>query len=175
MPPPVSPPLFPEKTTVEVPALNVKLVDDKKLILPPFPVIVTVLEPKFTVLVFEFEEAKEPTIVTLKLPVSKVPFVTAIPAPVAFMVMALPRVQPPPTPLKLITVRPPMVTPLVVTVFPVVVALNVIEEVEDQVPPASKVKEPLTVNDGVVPVANVTVPAETVKSRQVKAPVRVTV
>ena len=41
--------------------------------------------------------------------------------------------------------------------------------------PASKDIDPLIASVGLVPVANVTVPADTVISRQVKAPVIVTV
>jgi hypothetical protein len=68
-----------------------------------------------------------------------------------------------------------MVVPLVVIVFPVVVALNVIAPPELHTVPASKDIEPLIANVGAVPVANVTVPADTVISRQVNAPVQVTV
>ena len=90
-----------------------------------------------------------------------------------FVVNALPSVHPPPTPLK-VTV-PEIVTPLVVTVFPVVVALNSIAAVLLHAVPASKDIDPLIASVGLVPVANVTVPADTVMSRHSKAPVIVTV
>lgn len=85
---------------------------------------------------------------------------------------ALPKVHPP-VPKNVIW--PLMVVPLVVTVLPVVVALNVIATVELHTVPASSDIDPLIASVGVVPVANVTVPADTVMSRQVNAPVIVTV
>ena len=88
-------------------------------------------------------------------------------------VKALPSVQPPPTPLNV--TAPESVTPLVVTVLPVLVDVNVIAPVELHTVPASKDIDPRTSSVGDVPVANVTVPAETVMSRQAKAPVMVTV
>ena len=103
---------------------------------------------------------------------SNEPFVTVI-AFVLDNVNALPNVHPPPTPLN--TIKVLMVTPLVVMVFPVVVALNVMAPVELHTVPATKDIEPLIANVGVVPDANVTVPADTVISRQVNAPVQVTV
>lgn len=104
--------------------------------------------------------------------VLKVPWTTlrlaALPS-----VRALPRVHPPPAPWK---VTPPVsVVPLVVTVLPVVVALNVIVPLALHTVPAAKDMEPLIANVGDVPVANVTVPADTVMSKQVNAPVQVTV
>ncbi len=66
-------------------------------------------------------------------------------------------------------------TPLVVTVLPVVVDENVIGPVELHTVPAINDMEPRTSNVGDVPAANVTVPADTVMSRQAKAPVMVTV
>jgi hypothetical protein len=89
------------------------------------------------------------------------------------VVKALPSVQPPPIPLNATT--PLIVVPFVVTVFPVVVALNVIVPVVGQRVPAISDIDPLIANVGVVPSANVTVPADTVISRQVNAPVQVTV
>lgn len=86
---------------------------------------------------------------------------------------ALPNVQPPPTPLK--SIAPEIVTPLVVTVLPVDVELNVIVPVLLHTVPANSDMEPRMFNVGDVPVANVTVPADTVMSRQAKAPVMVTV
>ena len=101
---------------------------------------------------------------------SKVPVVTLR---VLAVVKALPSVQPPPTPLKIIW--PVIVTPFVVTVLPVPVDVNVIDELELHTVPANSVIDPRTSSVGVVPVANVTVPADTVMSRQAKAPVMVTV
>ena len=90
------------------------------------------------------------------------------------VVKLLPSVHPPPTPLNTIGVFVRF-TPLVVIVFPVVVALNVIVPVELHTVPASKDMEPRTSSVGPVPVAKVTVPADTVISRHAKAPVIVTV
>ena len=89
------------------------------------------------------------------------------------IVNALPKVHAPPAPLKV--TPPPKEVPLVVIVFPVVVALNVIVPVELHTVPASKDMEPRTSSVGDVPVAKVTVPADTVISRHAKAPVIVTV
>ena len=86
---------------------------------------------------------------------------------------ALPSVQPPPTPLKVTDAG--IVTPLVVTVLPVVVELNVTSPVLLHTVPANSDIEPRMFSVGDVPVANVTVPADTVMSRQVKPPVMVTV
>lgn len=88
-------------------------------------------------------------------------------------VSALKSVHPPPAPLKV--TLPFMVTPFVVTVLPVVVDVNVIVPVEFHTVPARRVIDPATLNVGVVPVAKVTVPADTVMSRQARAPVIVTV
>jgi hypothetical protein len=63
----------------------------------------------------------------------------------------------------------------VVTVLPVDVELNVVVPVELHTVPASKDIEPAMLIEGDVPVAKVTVPAETVISRQFSAPVIVTV
>jgi hypothetical protein len=76
---------------------------------------------------------------------------------------ALPSVQPPPAPLK--TTLPERAVPFVVTVLPVVVALNVIAPVALQTVPAISDIDPLIVTPVGVP-AKVTVPADTVKSRQ---------
>ena len=89
------------------------------------------------------------------------------------LVKALPNVQPPPKPLR--STDPDIETPLVVIVLPVVVELNVTLPVELQTVPASKDIEPAMLIEGDVPVAKVTVPAETVMSRHAKAPVIVTV
>ena len=55
------------------------------------------------------------------------------------------------------------------------VELNVIVPVLDQTVPAIKLIPPEMASVGVVPVANVTVPADTVMLKQVSAPVIVTV
>lgn len=89
------------------------------------------------------------------------------------LVSALPNVQPPPTPLKIICGS--KFTPFVVIVLPVVVEEKVIVPVLDHSVPATNVIEPRTFNVGDVPVANVTVPADTVMSRHANAPVIVTV
>ena len=92
-----------------------------------------------------------------------------------FVVNALPKVHPPPAPLK---VRPEELgneTPFVVNVLPVVVEENVIAAFEVHTVPASRDMEPAMFRDGPVPVAKVTVPAETVMSRQFRPPVIVTV
>ena len=65
--------------------------------------------------------------------------------------------------------------PLVVIVFPVVVAFSVMVPVADHTVPETKNKDPLIENVGLVPCASVTVPADTVRSRHVNAPVHVTV
>jgi len=86
------------------------------------PPNVTVEEFKFIVLVFEFDELIcSPDM--LYIPLSKVPLLT-IRVTDAPRLNALPSVQPPPTPLK--STDPVKLTPLVVTVLPVVVALNVV-------------------------------------------------
>jgi hypothetical protein len=96
-----------------------------------------------------------------------------IKAALLVVVNALPSVHPPPIPLNLICAE--NVTPLVVIVRPVVVELNVIVPEELHTVPASSNMEPRISSVGDVPVANVTVPADTVMSRQAKAPVMVTV
>jgi hypothetical protein len=92
---------------------------------------------------------------------------------VGFIVKALPSVHSPPAPLKV--TAPEIVTPLVVTVLPVLVDENVSVPVELHTVPATSDIEPRTSNVGDVPVANVTVPADTVIFRQFSAPVMVTV
>jgi hypothetical protein len=86
-------------------------------------------------------------------------------------VNADPKVQPPPTPSK---ATPAAIdTLLVVIVLPVVVELKVMRPVALQTVPGIIRKLPDTAR---VPVdVNVTVPADTVKLRQVSAPVSVTV
>ena len=88
-------------------------------------------------------------------------------------VKALPRVQPPPAPLKVTDAE--IVTPLVVTVLPVLIEVKVIAPVELHTVAAASDMEPRMFSVGDVPVANVTVPADTVMSRQANAPGMVTV
>ena len=89
------------------------------------------------------------------------------------IVKALPNVHAPPVPLNVMF--PLIVVPLVVTVLPVVVDENVMLPVALHTVPANSDIEPRISSVGDVPVANVTVPADTVMSRQAKAPVMVTV
>jgi hypothetical protein len=89
------------------------------------------------------------------------------------VVNVLPKLQAPPTPSNVI--NPLIVTPLVVTVLPVLVELNVTVPVALHTVPASNVMAPDTARVGVVPVANVTVPALVVILPHVNAPVLVTV
>lgn len=67
-----------------------------------------------------------------------------------------------------------IVVPLVVMVF-ADVAMNDTVPVDDHVVPDTSDIDPLTASVGVVPVANVTVPADAVTSRHASAPVIVTV
>ena len=99
-----------------MPALKVRLVI---VVSPngPLEAKVIVEEPKVTALVFEPVEVKF-DIVILKFPVSKEPLLTVKDTE---EVNALPKVQPPPTPLNTAKILAKE-TPLVVTVFPVVVA-----------------------------------------------------
>jgi len=71
--------------------------------------------------------------------------------------------------------EPFMVTPFVVTVLPAIVDEKFIAPVLDQTVPTASDIDPRILRVGVVPVANVTVPADTVISRHAKAPVIVTV
>ena len=89
------------------------------------------------------------------------------------LVSALLNVQPPPTPLKIICGS--KFTPFVATVFPVDVEEKVIVPVLDQSVPVNSDIDPRIFSVGDVPVANVTVPADTVMSRHANAPVIVTV
>jgi hypothetical protein len=94
--------------------------------------------------------------------------VSALKAP---SVNALPNVQTPPTPLHV--TLPFIVVPFVVKVREDAVAVKLRVPVALQTVPATKDNDPLIIN---VPVlVNVTVPAETVRSRQVNVPVNVTV
>ena len=82
---------------------------------------------------------------------------------------ALPSVHSPPDPLNVI--GPPIETPLVVMVLPLVVALKVILHCEDQIVPAIRVMLPDIVRlGGPISPAKVTVPADTVRSRHDKEP-----
>jgi hypothetical protein len=155
----------------EVPALKDRFVDVKFTGFPP-----VVDEPRFMVellrliaLIDALLELSD-SVVIANPPELNVPLFTAIEL-VNPVVSADPNVHAPPTPLKVS--EPLRVVPLVVTVLPVVVALNVIAPVELHTVPANKDIDPLIV--GVPVLLNVTVPAETVKSRQVSAPVNVTV
>ena len=100
-----------------------------------------------------------------------VPFVNVV-VSVTPVFNALPKLQLPPTPLNVIA--PFIVTPLVVIVL-AVVAVNVIVPVLLQTVPAIVDQLPETVSVGVVPVANVTTPADTVIFAHASAPVIVTV
>jgi hypothetical protein len=64
---------------------------------------------------------------------------------------------------------------LVVIVFPVVVAFIVIAPVADHTVPATKNKDPLIEKEWVPICVMVTVPADTVRSKQAKDPVQNTV
>jgi hypothetical protein len=128
--------------------------------------IVTVLEPKSTDLVEELAEEKLVEVIE-KFPLLKDPSFTLI---ADVEVNALPSVQPPPMPPN---VSPAMLTPLVVIVLPVVVALNVVAKPDVQIVPATNVIEPLIVRGADI-IESVTVLAETVRSRH-RPPVIVTV
>lgn len=88
-------------------------------------------------------------------------------------VNALPSVHAPPTPLSVMSAA--IDVPLVVMVLPVVVALNVIAPVDVHVVPVFKDMLPEIANVGDVPSANVQPVTDVVISKQVKAPVIVTV
>jgi hypothetical protein len=127
------------------------------------------LVPNAILRVLELLEANVP-VVSVNPPRAKAPFVKVV-AAVAPIVNALPRVQPPPTPSNVI--EGVSVTPLVVIVRPVVVeenvtvpvALHTVLDTNDILPATAR-----------VPVeAKVTVPADTVISKQFSAPVMVTV
>jgi len=155
-------------TKVEVPASKVIPVEVKLKAVEMPRVAVMVLEPKLTdrVLVPAEENC---VAVTLYPPVLNPPR-AAVTEEVD--VNALPSVYSPPDPAKFTCGSD---VPLVVTVLPVVVELKVITLVELHTVPASSDMEPRMLSVGDVPVANVTVPADTVMFRQAKAPVMVTV
>jgi hypothetical protein len=141
-----------------------------RLTVPAVVIANTILpEPNAILRVLELLEANVP-VVSVNPPRAKAPFVKVV-AAVAPIVNALPRVQPPPTPLNVI--EGVSVTPLVVIVRPVVVeenvtvpvALHTVLDTNDILPATAR-----------VPVeAKVTVPADTVISKQFSAPVMVTV
>ena len=108
----------------------------------------------------------------MKLLVLNVPLVIVVDLP-ELVERLDPSAQAPPTPLN--SMDPDRVTVLVVMVCPVVVELNVILPVDDHVVAAIKVIDPAMFKVGVVPVAKVTVPAETLMFKQASAPVIVTV
>ena len=155
-------------TKVEVPALKVMPVEVKLKAFEIPWVEVMVLEPKLTdrVLVPAEENC---VAVTLYPPVINPPAATVT---AEVDVSALPSVYSPPDPEKFICGSD---VPFVVTVLPVVVDENVIAPVELHTVPANSDMEPRMLSVGPVPVANVTAPADTVMSRQAKAPVMVTV
>ena len=97
--------------------LNVRLVETAKFHAVAEPVSVTVDVPSVTLRILELLELNIFAF-TAKFPVLKAPLVTVI---VLVSVIALPKVQPPPTPLKL-TCPGPKLTLFVVTVLPVEVA-----------------------------------------------------
>jgi hypothetical protein len=104
-----------------------------------------------------------------KLPVLNVPELVNTP----LQVIADPRVQPPPTPPKEMFMFP-SVTLFVVIVLPVVVALKNKDPVLGQTVSATNDIDPYILIVDVLP-ENVTVPADTVMSRQLKEIVSVTV
>jgi len=152
---------------VEVPAEKVKPVVVARFQLEQL----IVDEPSVIDRVLELFEIKPVVAPTLKLPVLNDPFVNVI--ELDDVLSALVSVQPPPTPSN--TTGPPKVMLLVLIVLPVVVALNVIGPVLFHTVPAINDMDPLTASVGPVPELNVTVPAETVRSRQVNPFVMVTV
>jgi hypothetical protein len=136
-PPPANVGLAPEQVIVEVPAVKVSPVDTENTT-GVAPLNVTEDDPKDMLRAFVLLDNRLAA-VTAKLAVAKAPFVT-VTLPVT--VSALPNVQPPPTPSN--TTDPPVsVTPFVVTVWPVVVAANVMAPVYVRVRlAAGKVRPP---------------------------------
>jgi len=155
---------------VDVPASSVR---DELKFTGAFPDAVTVLLPSARLRVPAPALLNRPLVdvnVRLKLPVATSPF-SRLNGVALDDVNADPKVQAPPTPLK--TMPAAIVTLLVVIVLPAVVELKVIRPVALQTVPGIIKKLPDTAR---VPVdVNVTVPADTVKLRQVSAPVSVTV
>ena len=116
--------LLPLREIVDVPALKVRFVLFVKIIVGELDKV-RVEEPNVIVLVFVLLELTAPRL-TLKFPVSNVPLVT-VKVEVVFPVSAFASVQPPPTPSKVISMLL-ILTPFMLTVFPVVVALKRISE-----------------------------------------------
>jgi hypothetical protein len=135
--------------------------------------VVIVLELIFNTLI-AVPVAMKLKAVTLNPFVINDPAVTVI-LPEDPVTIALPRVHSPPTPLKLIPLVEPILAPLVVTVLPVDVELNVIPTFEFHMVPETRNIDPLIFKVGEVPVTNVTVPLETLISKQFSAPDNVTV
>jgi hypothetical protein len=155
-------------TIDDVPALNTSPVVVAKFQAVPEPVSVISEAPRFSVRAFVFADAINPTVTAYPL-VDRTPLVS-VSVRVDPEASALCSDQAPPTPLKVIA--PAITTLSVLIVLPVVVALNVIVPVAFHTVPATKVMEPLTAS---VPVLEkVTVPADTVMSKHVNAPVKVT-
>jgi hypothetical protein len=111
-------------------------------------------------------------VVREKLPVSSVPLDRKMPKPVLVEVKELPSVHPPPAPLKVTELV--MVRPFVVIVLPV----EVLEKIN---PPVMPAMEPAAIRDKLPAIVinpapeNVTVPADTVQSRQLAVVAAVTV
>ena len=133
------------------------------------PVTFHVDVPKVKLLVVA-DVAENVLTVNVKLAVFTAPATIVQEPPVA---NASASVQPPPVPLKL--TLPGSVLPAEVIVLPTAVAakVNAPEKLNTVVEVSAN--DPLTASVGVVPLAKVTVPAETVKSRHRSAPVMVTV
>lgn len=167
-PPPRKVDVETEITMFDVPALKVKLVGSKKLIVPD-ACKVTVLAPKVSVRILLLVELIVAA-VTAKPAVLRFPLVRVMPAAEP-QVSASASVHPPPTPLN--TIDPTIVAPLVVIVLPVVVEEKVMAPLAVHVVVPDKVKDPLTAS---VPVlANVIVVPVLLKLLQVNTPVKVTV
>jgi hypothetical protein len=152
-------------------AFRVKLVNVDAFQTVPVPVIVHSPEPIDKVRTLELVDENSPT-VTLYVEALSVPLVR-VNVLVAPRLSALPKVQTPPTPFRVTDAA--IVTPFVVIVLPDEVELNVIVPGLFQTVLALKLIEPEIANVGLAPSANVTVPAETVMSRHVNAPVIETV
>ena len=138
----------------------------------PAPEVFSIILPLPNAILRVLLLAEEKTPVVKLNPLkSNVPFVSVVVAE-RLNVNVLPNIQLPPTPLN-VTEVDDIVVPLVVIVLPVVVALNVIAPVAFQNVPATSDILPDTAS---VPVLlKVTVPADTVISKQSNAPVIVTV
>jgi hypothetical protein len=158
----------PDRLICEVPAFHVRPVVVAKLsAVAEIAEIVIMLEPSEIDRVLELLELKF-DVEMLKLPLLNEPFVMVS---VPVIVSGLPSVQPPPTPLK--DTDEDKLTPFVVIVLPVVVAVNMVKIAPHTVP-AIKDIDPAMLSVAAL-LANVTVPAETVMSKQFNVPVIVTV